>query len=338
MKGKIFALALCALLAAPCGAALAKPGDWKLVMDKDGIRAYARQVPGSSIQETRAVMTVDATLATVGAVMRDCGGYKEWCPYYKKSEVTGQRNVHDLDVYMVLGLPWPVQERDMLIGCKSVYDTKAARGVVSLCSKDSPKCPPQAKTVRIKTFTGTNVFEFVSKEKTGVIFTIKIDMGGWIPPSLLNMMSKYNLYDTFVGLRRMVKRPCYIEAGRRSDVQDVVSGVMGSEAGTRQVFRTRLSEFIGDETFVEKIVDDPALRERFFAPKNSLAEVLLYGWGSEKSKKDAVTRILQAYLPRHLSDPRAAEALASDKELVEAILSGKGSFEKVLAERNCTLK
>lgn len=338
MKSGIFISVLLAVLLCAGHGALAKSGEWKLVMDKDGIRAYARQAPGSNIQETRAVMTVDANLETVNAVMRDSPGYKDWFPYYKKSEVVEERSRHDLDVYMVLSLPWPVQERDMLMNCKSVYDLKAARGVVSLCAKDSPKFPPTPHAVRIKNYTGSNVFEFISKDKTGVIFTMKLDLAGRIPPAILNMLAKYNLYDTFVGLRRMVKKPRYIEAGKRSDEQNIVKGVVDSDASIREVFRTRLLEFIGDRTFVEKVVDDAALRERFFASQNSLAETLLYGWGSEKSKKEAVTKILLAYLPAHVSDPKAAQSLASDEELVDTILNGKGPFEKVLAARNCALK
>ena len=337
MKKGFFALVVLAGVFWAWGAALAEV-PWKLVMDKDGIRAYARMIPGTNVQETRAVMTVDATLATVNAVMRDFAGYPEWFPYYKKAELAEERSKYDLDVYLVLGLPWPARERDMVMNCKAVYDLKAARGVVYLKAVENAKFPPNSKDIRIKNFTGSYVFEYISRDKTGVVFTFNMDMGGWIPTSVLNIMAKYNLYNTFVGMRRVVKKPSYIEAGKRSDERDIVSGVVDSDANIKEVFRLRLQEFIGDRTFVDKVVDDPALRESFFAPKNALSENILYGWGSEKSKKEAITRLLQSYLPRHAADPKAAEGLASDKEVVETILSGRGSFIKVLAARNCTLK
>jgi len=338
MKTGFLALVVFAAVALTAGAALAaQAGPWIMTMDKDGIRAYAREVPGTNLKEVRAVMTVDAPLETINAVMRDVPGLAGWFSHCSKSEMVQERSKLELDTYVLLGMPWPVQDRDMVVNSKIVYDTKTGRGMVNLKAVDDPRRPP-SKPIRIKDFKGKYVFEFISRDKTGVIFTFTLDLGGWIPVSILNIMGKYSLYDTFMGMRRMVKKPAYIEAGKHSEEHDLVDRVLADDSRVREVFKNRLSEFIGDKDFVERVTEDPGMRDRFFSSKNGLAEILLYGWGSEKSKKEAISKLLLVYLPRHIADPKAAEKLATDKELVEAILTGKTPAQKILEARNCGFK
>ena len=59
-------------LTAPLCLAGTQYGEWELVMDKNGIKAYSRKVEGSGIFEFRAVAVVDAPIEVVGGNAPGC--------------------------------------------------------------------------------------------------------------------------------------------------------------------------------------------------------------------------------------------------------------------------
>lgn len=322
-------LALVFFLPAP--AAVAYDDGWQLVMDRDGIKAYMREVEGSSIKEIRAVTTIAATLENIGEVLRDVPANVEWQAYCTESELMKMHHRNKLDLYIALGLPWPVTDREILVRTETSYDLDSGRAIVGISTFDDPGCQPRSERVRVTDFTGTYVFEYIDRYKTGIIYTYRIDMAGRLPAWLINFMGKYTLYDTFKNLRKMVAKQKYIEAGLKSEDRELCESILNDDEKVRTVFRTRLNEFICDQEFIAELVNDDDMLVRFFNPEDGLAEVLLFGWGSMDSKREAVRQILQAYLPKKLNNPQLARTMAGDEKLVDAILRCQGKALEIIA-------
>ncbi|MDI6798322.1 MAG: START domain-containing protein, partial [Desulfatibacillaceae bacterium] len=330
MKRALF-LILALVFFLPAPAALSYDEGWTLVMDRDGIKAYMREVEGSPIKEIRAVTTIAATLENIGEVLRDVPANVEWQAYCTESELMKMHHRNKLDLYIALGLPWPVTDREILVRTETHYDLDAGRAIVGISTFDDPKCQPRDGRVRVTDLSGTYVFEYLDRYKTGIIYTYRIDMAGRIPVWLINFMGKYTLYDTFKNLRKMVAKPKYIEAGLNSVDREICESILNDDEKVRTVFRTRLNEFICDQEFIAELVNDDDMLVRFFNPEDGLAEVLLFGWGSVDSKREAIRQILGAYLPKKLDDQNLARSMANDENLVEAILRCQGSAMEIIA-------
>ncbi|MEW5736921.1 MAG: START domain-containing protein, partial [Thermodesulfobacteriota bacterium] len=320
---------LCSLLAIIVGLA-ASPAfcddGWKLVMNKNGIKAYMREVPGSPIKEVRAVATMDATLENIGELLRDTPACLEWLPYCKQAEVLKTYHRNKMDLYYLLSPPWPVKNRDLVINSDTFYDLDAGRAIVNLTATQVPCVPETNDAIRIKDFSGQYVFEYIDRNRTGVIYTYRVDMAGAIPAFVMNIMGKYTLYDTIQNLRRMVKLQKYIDLAKKSPDREICESILNDKDKVRNVFRTRLGEFIGDKKFVDEISSDDDMLACFFSSKTGLSEILLYGWGSDESKKKAISALLTNWLPKKVgNNPKLVEKMAKDKVLVDAILTGNGN-------------
>lgn len=299
---------------------------WKLVMDKDGIKAYMREVPGSPIKEIRAVATMDATLENIGELLRDTPASTEWLPYCEEAKLLKMYHRNKLDLYYLLSPPWPVKDRDLVINSDTTYDLDAGRAIVNLTATTVPGMDATDDAIRIKDFSGQYVFEYIDRNRTGVIYTYRVDLAGSIPVFVMNLMGKYTLYDTIRNIRKMVQQEKYIELAKKSPDREVCESILGDKEKVRKVFRTRLNEFIGDKTFVDELAQDDDMIACFFSSKSGLAEILLYGWGSDESKKEAISALLTRWLPKKVGDnPKLVKKMANDEELVDAILSGNGN-------------
>jgi len=320
------------MLLAALPARAEEPGPWKMVMDKNGIKAYQRSIPGTNIHEIRAVTVVEAQLETVGEVLRDVPANEEWLPWCEVARVITMRDRNDMDVYVVLDLPWPVSNRDMVLCSKATYDIPHARAIVDLKTITHPRKPVVKGTVRITDFSGVYVIEYVSRNRTGLIYTYRVDLGGRIPVRILNFLGKYTLYDTFMGLKEMARKKKYIQAGLTSQDRELCEGILADADAVHRIFRNRLLEFVGDKEFIEKVAADQDILEAFFADEQGcMAEILLYGWGSVDSKKKAIRALLREHLKKQVDDPDKIESIVKDDAVVEAILKGTGSAGKLIA-------
>jgi len=300
-------------------------GTWELVMDKDAIKAYVREVPGSDIKEIRAVFTLNATMENIGEVLRDIPANTKWIPYCKVSKLIEMIHRNNLKVYTGMDFPWPVKNRDLVVESNTRYELDAGRAIVNLKSIKDDRHPENDDHVRITEFTGKYILEYIERNKTGLIYTYRVDLSGHIPVYVMNFLGKYTLYDTFQGLREMIKKPKYVEAGKKSPDRTIAEGIMNNRDKARKVFKTRLKEFIKDNGLIAKLVNDKDLLQRFFAAENALAEILLYGWGSRDSHRKAVVEILKAYLPKHVHDEAKVRIILENEALIDMILSGSGS-------------
>jgi len=58
--------------------ASADDAGWKLVKERDAVKVYTRDVPGSAIDEFKGVGIVDARLEVLAAILRDVKAAEDW--------------------------------------------------------------------------------------------------------------------------------------------------------------------------------------------------------------------------------------------------------------------
>lgn len=316
-----FMAGICALLLIFSGN-LQASNSWKLEMDKNGIKSYSRSLEGSNILEFRAVTVIDAPIETVGEVVRDMASYPLWVPYCSRGDVLHEIDRNNRTVYVYLDLPWPVADRDIVPEARTTYDLQRGRAIAEITDTRYPACPPHKDVVRLPEFRGEYVFEYITRNKTGVIYTYRADVGGSIPVSLSNMFSKMNMYKTFRNLKKMVGLPRFREMGEKSLDKEIIRGIMDDPDKLTVIMIERLREFVKHESFIQMLASSPGLYELMTENGGRISQQLLYGWGSTESKKEAVKGVLKAYLTRRNADKKAVAAAVNNEALVTAILTG----------------
>ncbi|MBI9076729.1 MAG: START domain-containing protein [Desulfatibacillum sp.] len=315
-------LAVVLSFAAPPSMAETQYGEWELVMDKNGIKAYSRKVEGSGIFEFRAVAVVDAPIEVVGETLRDVPACAEWLPYCNESRLLEMKDRNHFSTYVSLDLPWPLKDRDLTLGTETEYDLVHGRAVTDLYNTDIASCPITDSHIRMPCLKGQYVFEFITRERTGIIQTYRADLAGKVPDWMANIATKYNMYDTFMNLKEMFKKEKYIELAKKSPDLEICLDILANKNRVKEILVARLKEFINDEGFIAMILADRDIDRILLSDNGKTSETILYGWGSDESKKSAIKGILRAYLSARGQDEKTIKTVLKDETLVETILYG----------------
>ncbi len=302
--------------------------DWELVMDKNGIKAYSRKVEGSGIFEFRAVMVVDARPEVVAEALRDIPAMPQWLPDCDNAYVINMEDRNNFTSYVSLDLPWPVKDRDLVMKTDTKYDFDHARAISDFVQYEEPDCPPTGSHIRIPELKGQYVFVYVTRERTGIVQTYRADIGGSLPEWLANFATKYNIYNTFMNLKDMFKKEKYLELAKTSPDRTLCENFQSNMEEVKSVLAARLREFIADEDFIAMIQNSRAIDDVLADGNGRISEILLYGWGSDESKKKAVRYVLEIYLSGRTCNEQTINTVLNDERLIDTILRGPGPGEK----------
>ena len=318
----LLAVGLCLLV--PGRVALCEEG-WKLVMHKNGVDAYSRHVEGSAFMEVRAVTVIPASLDVLAQVLRDVPNHKKWRPFCKLSSVVRQPDPFTMIVYDVESMPWPLTDRDEVLRCEIIVDKEKARGVGRLTPAEDPDAPVRKDRVRVTDFYAHYILQYLGKDRTGLVFTTRVNPGGRLPAFLVNGFSKYYAYSQLLALKKSVKDPYYIEQAKKSLDRQIIEKALADKSQRKAVFFAILGEFIKDKGFIEMIVSDAQLFNETFQgglESGDMGEILLYGWGSHKAKKQATASLLKEYLKLRTKDQGLVQKITTDDALLDAIVTG----------------
>lgn len=306
--------------------AIAGDGDaaapWKIAKTGEGIRAYSRTAEGSPIFEFMAVSVINTRLENIGQVLRDVEAYPQWMAKCRESRLVTKITDNDMIVYIQLDFPAPVANRDLVVKGETVYDLSKARGVVSLgMVKDSPE--PERKGVkRMAEFSGTYVFEFITREKTGVRYLYRANPGGTIPAFIINMFSKQLLYDTLKGLRTMTAKEKYITGAAQSKDRVLFEGIFKDREKVRGIVLSRLNEYCRDRDFIQRLVKSDAVVNLLAYGDGAVLESIFMSGGSRGAILEAAKTIMRTYLAKHTADAALVERVLADQALLDTVIDG----------------
>lgn len=296
--------------------------DWKLAGNQDGILTYSRHMPGSRFASLRGITVIDARMETIGQVLRDISAYPDWMHKCKSSSVISKVDDNNMTVHVVMGLPL-VSDRDLVVRADTVYDLSKARGTVNLSLAEDPSVPIPEEAVRMRQFTGTFVFEYLTREKTGMVYTYHADPGGALPAFAVNAVGRSIIHRTLLNLKQAVKKTKYLEAGQQSADRKLFDAILGDTEQVRAILRSRMMEHCRDAEHVEAVVADQAVFDFFINGDGKAAEQIFMSWGSRENLENAVRAVLAIHARKHTPDDEIIQAISKDKMLIDAIIDGK---------------
>jgi len=200
---------LCLSLSAPL--LQAADASWKLEKDAEGVQVYTRAVEGYSIREIRAVTRVPARLSAVVAVLEDVGAVSQLSDVVSEAEILRRQSDTRYQVYSVLKMPWPLDDRD-LINQRELRQDPATLTVTISNVAISDAAPPRKGRVRI---VKSNQQWVLKPEADGQVLAemrALTDPNGPIPAAAINAMSVGSPFKSLLKLREMAQSPKYRQA------------------------------------------------------------------------------------------------------------------------------
>lgn len=177
--------------------------DWTLQEQQSGISIYTRTFPDSKFKAIRVKCRVNAPLSRLVAVILDIGTAPQWVYATKSATLLKQVSTSELYYHSVIGLPWPISDRDFISHLTVTQDPQTL--VVTVNGPTIPTyLPPRPGVVRVASGEGTWVLTPVAGG-VAIDYTLKTDPGGSLPAWLVNLFVTKGPHQTFEALKQQLE-------------------------------------------------------------------------------------------------------------------------------------
>jgi len=161
---------------------------WEMVKEANNTKVYTRKTSASDYEQIRIVTKVQAPISEIVNSLEDVNYHQEWVYETKETKLLEKRGVGDFEYYALMNMPFPVKDRDIIIGVKRSQDPNSK--VVDIKSFALlNKMPEQSKRIRIKTFLSTYKISPLDNGWVEVDYFMAADPGGKLPAWIVNMFT-----------------------------------------------------------------------------------------------------------------------------------------------------
>lgn len=183
---------------------------WDLATDKDGIRVWTREVPGSPLRAFKATMVVRSSLSGLINLIMDTDSAPRWVYRTDRIQVLKRDDVRGSFVIRVeTDFPWPLSDRDVVVAGQVAQDERTGTVTILSRSVSGPEYPPHPSFVRMPDMEGTWIFRPLGAEMVEVTMVGRADPSGAIPPGIVNLIIHVTPFETMRAMRRMLADPRY---------------------------------------------------------------------------------------------------------------------------------
>jgi hypothetical protein len=202
-------LLVCAALVGGASGDPPESQEWELQRESDGIRVFTRDssLPGLKTVRAETVVAIDDPYAIV-ALLDDLDAAFELMERLRfveelESEEPGAKQMH-----MVLNVPWPFKDRDVVAALTLHHDEEDRRLVLALTGKPD-LIPVDPRYVRVPSFESSYTLRYGRDDGVHVTLETTLDPGGNIPARFVNFGMSGMPVKTLTNMRRLVSREKY---------------------------------------------------------------------------------------------------------------------------------
>ena len=309
MKRVLVFLMLVSLMCLIPDAYAGTPGAWVLVKNSCGIKVYERSVPGTDLMEYMAVTPIDEKMEVLGEVLRDVPAYRNWIADCYGAQVEKQYDRNTMAIYMVLKPPI-IQERDVALKDKTVYDWDRARAAISFAATEEIRIPLEKGRTRVTMMNGVFDMEFLGRNRTKFVYRLLVDPAGDIPKRVAYAVMKSYPYQTLNKLRTMVPNKKYSDAARGTEEERAIDSRTRNEAYIRNLLANRLAKFVRDRAGLQAIIQ---------ADRSEIRKIVQSG-ATYDSVEKASLQFLFSYLEKIITDRAVVLKLKSNGKMIDEMI------------------
>ena len=210
MKALILALML---VASPVWA-LDDAGHWETTRDGEGrgeVSTYAMAVDGSPVKAFKGVVELQASMASVLAVITAVDTFPEWI--FQNQSAERLTSEHKERILMAFNGIWPVSDRDVVLANTLSQDAESR--VITLHSVNAKGfIDKRDGFVRIPALDNAFTIAPLDDGWVRVKFETFVDPGGSVPVWLANLVATKAPLVTLEGIKSQLQKPRFANASR----------------------------------------------------------------------------------------------------------------------------
>jgi len=176
--------------------------NWELRRNENGITIYSQR--RDKIVQLRLLTEFNATSEGLEAQLQNINNYVNWVYGNKRSGVIKKINDNDIIYFTEAHLPWPIQDRDLVVELKIKPATGTEPLTITAKSIDGI-LPPKKHFIRVPYSLATWRISPLPGNKIKIDYTFSLDPGGSIPGWLVNMTIAKGPYESFLKLGNILK-------------------------------------------------------------------------------------------------------------------------------------
>jgi hypothetical protein len=184
-------------------------GEWQLIVDKDGITLFAREVSGHSEKQFKGVCIVSRPLEAVGWVLSDIASYPSWFFKCIEAKKIPAQNSSELQffLYVTIDTPWPFSDRDAVYKTEVTIDYASQKVVIHSIALRRPFIPLRRQYVRITDSEHQWILERISADRTRITFINRTNAAGPFANYLSNPGTRNSTMHSLKNLRKIFNPP-----------------------------------------------------------------------------------------------------------------------------------
>jgi len=182
--------------------------EWTLVKDRSEIRVYVRKLKTDGIKEVKIVGKIKCSLSEFVSSLEDVKSHTKWVSRTIDSRILEMENPKEIIYYLSTDMPFPIQDRDIVILYKRHQDPST--GIVYTESTCKAEFIPLIKNfIRIPDFYSTYTISPLEDGFLNIEYFMKIDPGGLLPVWLINLAVTTGPIETMESLFDLIHSGAY---------------------------------------------------------------------------------------------------------------------------------
>ncbi len=196
---------------------------WKLRHQEAGVEVRIRSVPDSDVDAFQGKAVLNASMASLLAVLTDPDTCPRWVEGCVHAENLGPATLLDSWQYGVNDLPWPADDRDYIIHIQ-LHQVNADE--VLLTMNAVPDKTPQTDKVRVPKMKVAYSMRKVSEQQTEVTWSQHTDPGGRLPGWMVNLLLVDIPLKSLKRMEALAQQPQYQQRQLERDEKGQILGWM----------------------------------------------------------------------------------------------------------------
>lgn len=177
--------------------------DCDLKLERDSIKVYLCELPHSKYKSVKSSFRVNASLSQLAAMVLDIDHLAEWQYKTVSARVLKKVSEHELIYYTEAASPIGVNNRDFIIRLTIHHDP--ATRIMKIDAISLPDyMPARPKIVRVPFSKAQWIVKPLNHSTLEVDYEIEIDLGGAIPPWVVNLVAYQAPYETFRDMKKLI--------------------------------------------------------------------------------------------------------------------------------------
>ncbi len=178
--------------------------EWSLKKDKDGIKVYTGKLADSKFNAIRVTCKLTGNLSSLASILLQPEFQPEWVIATKTSKLVKRLSNNHLYYYNIASLPWPLENRDMVIDL-SIHQDSVTKKMMIYANAIDKVMPHVDGLERIPFSQATWEVIPIATNEIQIDYTLKINPGGGIPAWVVNMFIAKAPYESFHNLSKIIQ-------------------------------------------------------------------------------------------------------------------------------------